>query len=167
MLLPIMVANIAGTKETAYFYIPCTISAGLLLIALHVTTSLTVEAALDETRLRELTRRSLGLALRLIVPLATVAVVTAPWLLVAFGSEYAEQGEALLRLLAVEAIPNSLVMLALAVSRIQHRGRMVLAIQAAHCVLVLGLSACCCRAIGSTMWATPGSPARSWSPPGC
>ena len=141
MLLPIMVANVAGAAETAYFYVPWTISTGLMLIALNMTTSFTVEAALDEARVRELTRRAFGLTVRIVVPLAGLVALGAPWLLAVFSSEYADQGATLLRLLAAAALPNVLVTLALAVSRVQHRGRMVLAIQAAQCVLVLGLSA--------------------------
>lgn len=140
MLLPIMVANALGARETAFFYVPWTISTGLLLIALHMTTSLTVQAALDERRLRELTRRALRLTLWLVVGLAGLTALIAPPFLDAFGPAYADNGTTLLRLLAAAAVPNVLVALALAVARVQHRGRMILAIQAVQCVLVLGLA---------------------------
>jgi len=141
MLMPILVGNIAGAVQTAYFYIPWTISTGLQLVALNMTTSLTVEAALDEARLHQLTRRALRLTFALVVPLAALTALLAPWGLGAFSAGYAEAGVTLLRLLAIAAIPNVIMFLGVTVARVQHRGRMVLAIQSAQCLLALGLSA--------------------------
>lgn len=141
MLLPILVANAAGAEQTAYFYIPWTVAIGLQLIALNMTTSLTVEAALYEDRVRELTRRALRLTLAIVVPLAAVTALIAPWGLRVFSEAYADEGVTLLRLLALAAVPNVIVLLGLAVARIQHRGPALLVIQGAQCVLALGLSA--------------------------
>lgn len=140
MLLPILVTNVAGAAQTAYFYLPWTISTGLQLVALNMTTSLTVEAARNEARLRELTRRALRLTLAFVVPMAALTALIAAPLLQAFGAGYAEEGTALLQMLAGAAIPNIVVMLGLAVARIEHRGGMVLAIQAAQFVFAIGLS---------------------------
>jgi O-antigen/teichoic acid export membrane protein len=141
MLLPILVANTAGAEQTAYFYIPWTVAVGLQLIALNMTTSLTVEAALDEERTRELTRRALRLTMSLVVPLAALTALVAPWGLRVFSDAYADAGVTLLRLLALAAVPNVIILLGLAVARIQHRGPVLLVIQGAQCVLALGLSA--------------------------
>jgi O-antigen/teichoic acid export membrane protein len=140
MLLPIMVANALGASETAFFYVPWTISTALLMIALHMTTSLTVQAALDEARLRELTRRAMRLTMALVVALAGLTALVASPFLGAFGADYADNGTTLLRVLAAAAVPNVLVALALAVARVQHRGRMIFVIQAVQCLLVLGLA---------------------------
>lgn len=141
MLLPVLVANTTSPREAAYFYVPWTISIGLQLIALNMTISLTVEAALDESRLRQLTRRALAVTMWIVVPVAVVSAVAAPLILGAFGAAYAAEGDTLLVLLALAAVPNVLQTLGLAVARVQHRGRLVLAIQASQCVLALGLSA--------------------------
>ena len=148
MLLPILVANAAGAVQAAYFYIPWTISIGLGLVALNMTTSLTLEAALDEARLIELTRRALRLTLALVVPLAALTALIAPLGLRAFDAGYAREGTTLLRLLALAAVPNVVVMLGLAVARVLHRGRTVLAIQAAQCLLALGLSTALLPTVG-------------------
>ena len=141
MLLPILVTNAEGAEQTAFFYVPWTISMGLQLVALSTTTSLTVEAALDEPGLRQLTRRTLVTTMWLVVPLAAVSALAAPWILAAFGSSYATEGATLLALLAIAAVPNVLQTLGVTVARLQHRGRLVLAIHGAQCVLALGLSA--------------------------
>jgi O-antigen/teichoic acid export membrane protein len=139
-LVPVAVANIAGAAETAYFYVPWTIAMGLQLVTLNMSISLTVEAALDEARLRVLTRQTLKHMVRLLLPPVLVCTIAAPWLLRIFGPNYAHDGATLLRLLALGTVPNLIVGLGIGVARIQHSGRAVLLIQAAQCVIVLGLS---------------------------
>jgi O-antigen/teichoic acid export membrane protein len=102
--------------------------------------SLTLEAALDETRLRHLFRQAFAHTMRLVAPLAAGLGLAAPWALRAFGPHYAHAGAGLLRLLAAGAIPNVLIALAVGVARVQHKGMTVLAIQGAQSVLLIGLS---------------------------
>jgi O-antigen/teichoic acid export membrane protein len=104
-------------------------------------TSLTVEAAIDMPRLRQLTRRVFRQTMILVLPVAAVTAIAAPWLLLVFGESYAEEGAPLLRILAAGQISNVVVVLGISVARIQHRGGVVVAILASQAVLVLGLSA--------------------------
>jgi O-antigen/teichoic acid export membrane protein len=71
---------------------------------------------------------------------AAAIIVVAPRLLSFFGPQYAEQGTTLLRLLALSALPNLVVSLAVDVARMRRRLRLVVGLQLALCVLVLGLS---------------------------
>jgi O-antigen/teichoic acid export membrane protein len=139
--LPILVANITSAEETAYFYVPWTLSVALELVALSMMASLTVEAAIDMPRLRQLTRRALRQTMLLVLPIAAVTAIAAPWLLLAFGDSYADAGAPLLRILAAGQVPSVLVVLGISVARIEHRGGTVLAVQAVQSVLVIGLSA--------------------------
>ena len=139
-LLPLLIANQYGAAATAYFFVPWTLAVGLQLVALNMTTSLTVEVAFDESRLREYCERVLAQTFRLVVPATFVVVVAAPYILRVFGHEYAAEGTTLLRLLALATVPNVIVALGLSVARIQHSGRMVLWTQGALCVSTLGLS---------------------------
>jgi O-antigen/teichoic acid export membrane protein len=141
LLMPVIVANTTSASATAYFYVPWTISLSVLLLAMNMTTSLTVEAALDLPQVRELCRRTIAQTMRLLVPLVVATAAAAPLILGLFGNPYADQGTTLLRLLVAGAIPNAFVVLGIAVARIEHKGRAVLAIQAAECILLLGLSA--------------------------
>jgi O-antigen/teichoic acid export membrane protein len=138
VLMPVLVANATNPTQTAYFYVPWMFSIGLGLIALNMTAALTVEAAHDEERLRQLCRQTLDHTMRLLLPLAAAIAIAAPLVLEAFGSDYSDEGSALLRLLALGAVPNVIVALGLAVARLEHRGRSVLAIQAAQALLVVG-----------------------------
>jgi O-antigen/teichoic acid export membrane protein len=141
MYLPILVANRTSAAEAAYFYIPWTISLSVELLALNMMTSLTVEAALDMPRLRQLARRALTHTMRLVVPAAALAALAAPVVLLVFGSAYADAGTTLLRLLALGAIPNVIVALGIGVARIEHRGWIVVAVQGTQFAIVVGASA--------------------------
>lgn len=141
LYMPILVANRTSAAEAAYFFVPWMVSLAIELVALNVMTSLTVEAASDMAQLRQLTRRSLRQALRLVVPISILTAAVAPLALLVFGSDYADEGSTLLRLLALGMIPNVVVALGVSVARIQERGRVVVAVQGAHAVMVLGASA--------------------------
>lgn len=141
MYLPILVANQAGAADAAYFFIPWMICLSLQLVALNVTTSLTVEAALDMPKLRRLSRQALAHSMRLVAPMALLTGLIAPLALLVFGQEYADSGTNLLRLLAVGAIPNVIVALGIGVARIEHRGGFVVVVQGIQFAIVLGLSA--------------------------
>lgn len=148
LYMPILVANQASPADAAYFFVPWMVSLAIELVALNVMTSLTVEAASDMERLRELSRRALRQTLRLVIPIAALAAIVAPWALLVFGSDYADEGASLLRLLALGMVPNAIVTLGISVARIEHRGRVVVAIQGAHCIAVLGLSALLLPSVG-------------------
>lgn len=141
LYLPVLVANLANASEAAYFYIPWLFSLSLQLVAVNMMTSLTVEAALDMDAVRRLARQALWHSLRLVTPLVAATVVVAPWVLLIFGQEYADAGTPLLRWLAIGALPNVIVTLAISVARIEHRGSIVVGFAAAHAVAVIALSA--------------------------
>jgi O-antigen/teichoic acid export membrane protein len=138
-LLPIIVSLEVDARQTAYFSIPWTIATGLQLVALNMTTSLTVEVAYDESKLRDYVRSIMWQTMRLVVPAVVVLTVGAHYVLLAFGHAYAREGATSLRLLALSTIPNVVVMLGLSVARIHHDGRMALLIPGAAAVLTIGL----------------------------
>jgi O-antigen/teichoic acid export membrane protein len=150
MYLPILVANQASATEAAYFYVPWMISISVELVALNMMTSLTVEAALEMPRLRQLSRRALAHSMRLVVPVAALTALLAPYGLLLFGSEYADEGTDLLRLLALGAVPNVVVALGTGVARIEHRGWIVTAVQGFQFVFVVALSAAMLPGVGIT-----------------
>jgi O-antigen/teichoic acid export membrane protein len=159
MYLPILVANQAGAAEAAYFFVPWMICLSLQLVSLNVTTSLTVEAALDMPQLRRLCRQALAHSMRLVAPMAALTALVAPLALLVFGQAYADSGTNLLRLLAIGAIPNVVVALGIGVARIEHRGGFVVVVQGIQFAIVLGLSALLIPDIGviAVGWTWTGS----------
>jgi O-antigen/teichoic acid export membrane protein len=139
-LLPIIVTNQVGASATAYFFLPWTILTSLQMIALNLTTSLTVEAALDRTQLRAFCLRVLSQTWRLLVPLVAIILLGAYYILLIFGNAYAARGTDLLRLLALSTLPNIAVALSISIARVQNRPGLIALIQGSLCGLVLGLS---------------------------
>lgn len=139
-VLPILVTARAGASANAYFYMPWMLATALVLIARNLTTSLTVEGAHDEAKLSLYCYRVLRQSLLLVMPLVTILWLGAPYFLYLFGTDYAAEGTTLLRLLALSALPNILVMLYLSVARVQDNTSGVIVIQGALCCTLLGLS---------------------------
>ena len=146
--IPILVANLTTPTEAAYFFIPWMTSIAIELVALSMMSSLTVEAAADLDRLRDLVRRALRHSLLLAAGLAAAMAAVGPLLLELFGDGYADNGTTLLWLLAAGQIPNVIVVLGITIARIQHRGTTVLIVLAAQATLVIGLSAVLLETIG-------------------
>jgi O-antigen/teichoic acid export membrane protein len=139
-LVPVIVADEKGGSTTAYFYAPWLIATALLLLAGNTSASMTVEAALDAARLRQLFRRTASHTLALVVVLVAVVELAAPVILSLFGSRYSHAGSSLLRLLALGALPNAFIALGLAVARVQERGTVLIAIQAGEFVPLVALT---------------------------
>jgi hypothetical protein len=79
-------------------------------------------------------------AARIVVPLATIWMLGAPYMLRLFGPTYATEGATLLRLLALSALPHIVNSLYISVARVQRRVRAIVIVLAALCALVLSLS---------------------------
>jgi O-antigen/teichoic acid export membrane protein len=140
-LLPLLVTNLAGATANAYFYPPWMIATGLQLVALNMTTSLTVEGSLAQSNLNAYCRRVIIQTARLLIPLAAVIFLAAPYVLLFFGQDYAAAGSPLLRWLTLGTLPNVVIALSLSLARIKNQARIVVWIQGAFCGLGLGLSA--------------------------
>lgn len=140
-LLPLLVTNLAGATANAYFYPPWMIATGLQLVALNMTTSLTVEGSLAQSKLNAYCRRVIIQTARLLIPLAVIIFFAAPYILLFFGQDYAQAGAPLLRWLTLGTLPNAVIALSLSLARIKNQARVVVWIQGAFCGLGLGLSA--------------------------
>ncbi|WP_405593192.1 lipopolysaccharide biosynthesis protein [Streptomyces sp. NBC_01092] len=139
-LVPLLVLNTLGPAQSAYYSLAWIVGYIPYLLATNMGSSLIVEAAHDPDRLAEHAFRVLRHSAMLMSAGAAVMIVIAPRLLAFFGPEYEEHGTTLLRLMALSALPNLLVSMAVDVARMRRRLRLVVGLQLALCVLVLGLS---------------------------
>jgi O-antigen/teichoic acid export membrane protein len=140
LLMPVVVAAEKTAATAAYFYVPWTIAVAIQVFAVNTSTSLTVEATLDQAQLARLTRRTLLHTLRFIVPVALVVLTLAPYGLRLFGAGYATHGATLLRLLALASLPNAVYTVGEALLRIQHRPLLLIVSQGGQAVLFFALS---------------------------
>lgn len=147
-LLPVIVTNIAGVRVNAYFFLAWQIGYGLHILSISSGSSLIVEAVLSRDELARYSRRVFWQNLRITIPLGVGVSLAAPYLLRVFGLAYAANGTTLLRLLALGAVPFSIVSLAISVARVQRRMRRVVAVLAAMCLMVLALTELLLRRMG-------------------
>lgn len=139
-LLPLIVTQQLGARANAYFYMPWMIAGALLQVALQMSTSLTVEAVTDQSRLATYCYRAFLQSVRLLLPAVVIILIGAPIILAFFGADYASEGTLLLRLLALAAIPNLVVMLYIGLARVQNSISNIILVQGAQCVFLLTLS---------------------------
>jgi O-antigen/teichoic acid export membrane protein len=102
---------------------------------------LVVEGSFEREQLALHTRRAVWQTARLLLPIAAVLLLGAPYILRIFGGQYAHEGAPLLRLLAIALVPSSICVVSFGVARIQDHVTAIIANQVLLAVLVLGLSA--------------------------
>ncbi|MGW5332174.1 lipopolysaccharide biosynthesis protein [Streptomyces bauhiniae] len=139
-LVPVIIASQVSAEDNAYFYITTTIGGTTNLLAINMGASLTVEGSHDPARLAANTRAALKRMARIMLPVAGVLFVGAPWILAVFGAGYAEAATPLLRWFAVGAVLRVVMETYFAVLRAQSRTAGLAWLQGALCVLVLGLT---------------------------
>lgn len=149
-LLPLVVLNTLGPAQSAYYSLAWIVGYVPYLLATNMGSSLIVEAAHAPGQLAQHALRVLRHSALLMAAGAAAIIVVAPAFLAFFGPEYAEHGTTLLRLLALSALPNLLVSLAVDVARMRRKLRLVVGVQLALCVLVLGLSSVLLPVLGLT-----------------
>ncbi|MCZ9341057.1 MATE family efflux transporter, partial [Streptomyces sp. TRM76130] len=137
-LLPVMVAVRFTAAENGYFYVAYTVGGTMEFMAINMASSLTAHASHDPRRLADGIRGALRRMTLLLVPVVAVLVAFAPQILGPFDDDYAEHGSAVLRLLALGALPRIVVELYIGVLRVQGRTGALAAVQGAMCALVLG-----------------------------
>jgi hypothetical protein len=139
-LLPLIVAEQAGVRATAYFFMPWMIVTGLFQVALQMATSLTVEAVADQRQAGLYCYRALRQSARMVFPAVVLLVVGAAPLLTLFGPDYAAEGALLLRLAALAALPNMPVMLYIGYARVRNRVGSIIFFQGVQALPLLAMS---------------------------
>jgi O-antigen/teichoic acid export membrane protein len=147
-LLPLLIVAILGAAPTAHFSMAWLIASMLSLVAGAMTDSFTTEAARDRAHIGKHSRDIMKYMAAIVIPAAVIMAVGAPLLLWLFGRNYAEQGTALLRWLA---LPAPLVVFNtwyLAFARVMGRIRQVIWFQVTGAVTLLGVSFLLLRPLG-------------------
>lgn len=136
---PLMVLNVLGAEQSAYFYIALMMSLIITIIPAGMAQSLFAEGSHDPVRVGRHCRRVLGLALVLTLPAVGAINLLGGWLLGFFGPGYAEQGTLTLRLLSLAALPMSVNLLFITMNQVQKRLGLVIAQTIFLSILALAL----------------------------
>ncbi|MEV6049871.1 polysaccharide biosynthesis C-terminal domain-containing protein [Streptomyces sp. NPDC052107] len=139
-LVPVIVAAQVSSAENAYFYIATTIGGTTDLLAINMGASLTVEGSHDPGRLAANTRAALKRMARIMLPIASLWIIGAPWILGVFGTGYAHAATPLLRWLAVGSVLRVVIETYFAVLRARSRTAGLAWLQGLLCALTLGLT---------------------------
>jgi O-antigen/teichoic acid export membrane protein/aminoglycoside phosphotransferase len=147
-LMPLLVVALKGATANAYFSLAWMIALPLFAISASTGAVLVVAASRDEARLSGYARRVLIQTCAIVVPLALVLALSAPWLLDLFGPQYAAHSHTTLSLLALAAIPNAVTAIYVSAYRVQRRMSAVVMLLASLCGLVLGLGVALMELLG-------------------
>ncbi|MGW1749020.1 lipopolysaccharide biosynthesis protein [Streptomyces sp. NPDC002092] len=138
--LPIIVLDRLGARQAAYFSLAWLVAFSLFLLNTNMGASLIVEAANDSSRLVAHCRLVLRHTAALLMCGIAVLCTAAPIILRVFGPDYARYGANLLRLAALSALPNIVVVAAVSMCRVRRRLRLLVGILAGVCTLATVLS---------------------------
>lgn len=148
-LMPLIVTAAAGPTTTAYWALAYAVMLPIYAFAQSIGTSLILHGSLDAAELPTLTRKAAIQGFRVLVPLVALLVVFAPYLLSLFGSAYADHSTTVLRLLALGAVPNFVLALAVSVARVQRRLRRAVVAISTEAGISIGLATPLVHAAGA------------------
>ena len=140
IIFPLMVVNMLGSEQNAYFYISWTISSILFAIPLSISFSLFAEGSNNEDKLMHEATRSLKLSSLILAPFVIIILVAGDRLLLVFGGDYSENSTWLLRILALSVFPLSINYIYLTIKRVQMKMRNVVAFSSSIAISTIGLS---------------------------
>jgi O-antigen/teichoic acid export membrane protein len=136
-VLPLLVVALLGTQQNAYFYVPFTIAVAFDMLFYGVGTSLTVEGAFAEHRIRALAALVVRRFTVVLIPGALFIALAAPLILLPFGPDYVREGTPVLRLLAVASLFRGAITFYEAVARVRGHGRSILVCELALMAMLL------------------------------
>ncbi|MEO3873926.1 hypothetical protein ABGB18_34375 [Nonomuraea sp. B12E4] len=136
-LVPVVIATQVGEATFGRFSMAFTLASMIELLAMNMAVSLTVEGSIERAKLAVNARNALRRALLVVTPIIAVAIVGGPLILHIFGSDFADEGSTLLRLMSLAVLPRVLIEVYLSTLRAQSKARTLATVQVGLAVLVL------------------------------
>ena len=137
-LLPVLIVSLLGSGANAYFYVPYTMVGAFTTLFFAAGMSLVAEGALAEDQVRAMAGRIARRVALILIPGTVFMIVAAPLILLPFGDDYVRESSSVLRLLACGCGFSAVLVLYVAIARLQgHPGR-ILAVEATKLPLLLG-----------------------------
>lgn len=137
-ILPIIVLNVLGSTQTAYYFIAYTVASILFMIPAAFSTSLFVEGSHGES-IRKNTIKSAIAIFSILTPLAVILFLFGGYLLGLIGSSYVE-GFPLLQTLIISSFFYGICQIYFSVSKIQKSTKDLIIISLLIFILLIGLS---------------------------
>ncbi|RZN35150.1 MAG: polymerase [Methanophagales archaeon ANME-1-THS] len=138
-IVPLMVLNLIGAEETAYYYIAFAIASLLFMIPGAVSTSLFVEGSHGEA-LKRTTLKALRAIFSLLIP-SMLFLFFAKWSrTVLIGADYSAHGLELLRIMVLASLFVAVTSIYYSINRIQKDVKRLVALSGLIFALLIGLS---------------------------
>lgn len=139
IILPIIILNIIGASETAYFYIAYSVASLLFMIPQAIATSLFVEGS-HGTSIEVIMKKSLYISFILLIPSILVIFLAGDYILSFFGHSYSTNGFELLKVLALSSIFFTVFHLLMSVKKVLKDIKGLIIFSSLIFILTLGLS---------------------------
>lgn len=104
MILPIIIINKLGTKESAYFYITMMIANLIFIIPQATTQSFFAEGSCNNEYIKMHIVKALKVISLLLVPLVFITILFGNFILLAFGKNYSSEAFTLLKIFTLSSI---------------------------------------------------------------
>lgn len=128
VIMPLIVINVLGAEQNAYFYISWMIAALFFTVAYAVNISLVAETSHQTGEMRRQVFKALRFVFIILVPAIVIVYFLGGFLLSFFGVQYATEGLWLLRILIISSIPVAVNETYVALFRIRKRVRPIMLI---------------------------------------
>ena len=138
-IFPLMVVNILGAESGAYFYVAWLLGGGLTSLSAAISQSLFAESSHDEAGASGYAKRSVLFGLSIVLPLVIGTLLLGNRLLTFFGVSYARNATSLLWLMALAAIPATVVYIYFGLLRARGEMRTLIICLAAIAGISVGL----------------------------
>lgn len=103
-VIPIIITNVLGPAQTAFYYMVTTTTNVMNLVPLVISQNFMVEGSYDTGKIQHLLRRSIQLSLAILIPFIIFILLFGNYILLVFGKEYSSEGINLLYLLAAGSV---------------------------------------------------------------
>ncbi len=139
-IYPLMILNVMGSEQNAYFYMAWMIAMVLKIIPLSLAQSLFAEGSHNPWKLGGGDgRRALLLAVLLTIPAAGIIALLGGWILHFFGPAYAQNGTGVLRIIVLSIIPLCVNSFFMTVNQVKKRIHLIIGQSAYLAVIPIGL----------------------------
>jgi O-antigen/teichoic acid export membrane protein len=137
-LLPLLVVARLGALDNGFFSIPFLIIYSLELITVNLGVALTVEGAMDRSKLRHQVATVVRRMALLVLPAVAILLAVPELVLSLFGQAYADNSSTLLRLLAIGVVAKAVTTLYFSLARVEKKVSRIATIEGVRLVLLLG-----------------------------
>ena len=139
-VLPLIVVNLLGTEQNAYYYIGWNVAAIVFAIPAAVSFSLFAEGSHHEDKLGIEIVRALKLLSVILIPSIVILTIFNAKILALFGAAYSENGTKLFWYLIFSAIPISMNYIYYGIKRVEKKMKAVIILSAVVASIIVGLS---------------------------